>query len=268
MIDEKKYLVKPGARISLNDYDPGDTQGIKKSEGVAEALAMESELNELQELLRANEKHALLIVLQGMDTGGKDGVIKKVMDAFNPQGCEVTSFKVPTSAELARDFLWRIHKAAPPRGIIGIFNRSHYEDVLVVRVENLAPPEVWKKRYDAINDFEELLADNRTIILKFFLHISKDEQRKRLQDRLEDPKGAWKFRVGDLRTRAKWDEYMQAYEDAINKCSTEYAPWYIIPADKKWFRNLVISEILLNKLRSLKMEWPPLEPEAVGIEIK
>jgi PPK2 family polyphosphate:nucleotide phosphotransferase len=268
MIDEKKYLVEPGARISLKDYDPKDRQGISRSEGEAEALAMESDLTELQELLRANEKHALLIVLQGMDTGGKDGVIKKVMDAFNPQGCEVTSFKVPTSAELARDFLWRIHKAVPPRGIIGIFNRSHYEDVLVVRVENLAPPEVWKKRYDAINDFERLLADNRTIILKFFLHISKDEQRERLQARLEDPKGAWKFRVGDLDARAKWDEYMHAYEDALNKCSTEHAPWYIIPADRKWFRNLVISQILLDKLRALKMEWPPLEPEAVGIKIE
>jgi PPK2 family polyphosphate:nucleotide phosphotransferase len=264
---ENRYWVKPGNKISLADYDPADTHGLKKQEAQEELAALQAKLNELQTLLYATEKYSLLIVLQGMDTGGKDGVIKHVIGAFNPQGCQVTNFKVPTSEELAHDFLWRIHKATPRKGMVGIFNRSHYEDVLVVRVEELVPESVWKKRYAAINAWEQLLADSGTVIVKFFLHISKEEQRRRLEDRLHDPTEQWKFRVGDLKAREKWDAYMAAYEDALNKCSTEYAPWYIIPADKKWFRNLLVSRILVETLSALKLEWPPLEPEAEGITI-
>lgn len=262
-----KYRIRPGTRVSLAEYDPRENGGLSKKEGQAALVPLKGRLNELQQLLYATEKYALLVVLQGMDTSGKDGVIKHVVGAFNPQGCQVTGFKVPTPEELAHDFLWRIHKATPRRGMVGIFNRSHYEDVLVVRVEELVPKVVWSKRYEAINEFEESLAESGVVILKFFLHISKEEQRARLMERLQDPRDHWKFRVGDLDARAKWDDYMAAYEDALSKCSTSHAPWYIIPADRKWYRNLVISQILVEELSSLDMEWPPLEPDAEGIEI-
>lgn len=262
-----KYRVRPGTRVSLDKHDPRENGGLTKREGRAALAPLKERLNELQQLLYATEKYALLVVLQGMDTSGKDGVIKHVMDAFNPQGCQVSSFKVPTAEELGHDFLWRIHKATPRRGMVGIFNRSHYEDVLVVRVEELLPKAVWSKRYEAINEFEETLIESGTVILKFFLHISKEEQRERLMERLQDPRDHWKFRAGDLETRAKWDDYMVAYEDALSKCSTKHAPWYIIPADRKWYRNLVISQILIERLSSLDMEWPPLAPEVEGIEI-
>lgn len=264
---QKRFRVKPGERVSLADHDPADTDGLTKAQAKEEIATLQSRLNELQELLYATETYGLLVVLQGMDTSGKDGVIKHVVGAFNPQGCQVTSFKVPTAEELAHDFLWRIHKAVPRRGQVGIFNRSHYEDVLVVRVENLVPEAVWRKRYKAINEFEKALTDCGIVVVKFFLHISKDEQRKRLEERLADPREHWKFRVGDLRARAKWDEYMTAYEDALSYCSTEHAPWYIIPADRKWYRNWAISHILVETLEALDMKWPPLEPEAEGIRI-
>ena len=264
---KNKFLVEPGSDVSIEKRDPADTDGLTKKEARAQLPGIKTKLNELQQLLYATEKHALLIALQGMDTSGKDGVIKHVIEAFNPQGCQVTSFKVPTREELAHDFLWRVHKAVPKRGIVGIFNRSHYEDVLVVRVEELAPKSTWRKRYEAINQFEEILSESGVVVLKFFLNISKEEQRERLEDRLKDPRDHWKFRVGDLEARAKWDEYMAAYEDALQKCSTERAPWYVIPSDKKWYRNLVISQILAEALNSLEMQWPRLEPEAEGIEI-
>lgn len=264
---EEDFLVKPGSKVSLKDYDPADTRGLSRQAARDELVGLQQELNTLQQLLYATQQYGLLIVLQGMDTSGKDGTIRHVMGAFDPQGCQVTSFKVPTAEERSHDFLWRIHKAAPGRGMVGIFNRSHYEDVLVVRVENLVPKKVWKQRYRMINDFERLLADNDILVLKFFLHISKDEQRLRLEDRLQDPTEQWKFRVGDLAARAKWDEYMAAYEDAFLECSTDYAPWYIIPADKKWYRNLIISRVIVEKLKGLKLEWPPLEAEAKGVVI-
>lgn len=264
---EEGFLVKPGSKVSLGDYDPADTRGLDREAARKELADLQQELNTLQQLLYATQKYGLLIVLQGMDTSGKDGTIRHVMGAFDPQGCQVTSFKVPTPEERSHDFLWRIHKAAPGRGMVGIFNRSHYEDVLVVRVENLVPKKVWKQRYQMINDFERLLVDNDILVLKFFLHISKDEQRQRLEDRLQDPTEQWKFRVGDLAARAKWDEYMAAYEDAFLQCSTGYAPWYIIPANKKWYRNLIISRIIVEKLKSLKLDWPPLEEEAKGVVI-
>ncbi|MCE5258057.1 MAG: polyphosphate kinase 2 family protein [Chloroflexi bacterium] len=262
------YLVVPGSAISLADFKTDDTAGHKKSEALARLEELRADLNTLQQLLYADGRYGLLVILQGMDTSGKDGVCRHVVNAFNPQGVQITSFKVPTSEELAHDFLWRIHKAIPRRGMVGIFNRSQYEDVLVVRVENLVPEKVWRKRYGLINDFEGCLCDNGITVVKFFLHISNDEQKTRLQDRLDDPTEYWKFNLADLKTRAKWDAYTAAYEDALNKCSTKRAPWYIIPADKKWFRDLLISQILKEKLTALNLEWPPLAEEAVGITIE
>ncbi|MHB8647262.1 MAG: PPK2 family polyphosphate kinase, partial [Thermomicrobiales bacterium] len=206
-------------------------------------------------LLYGAARQSVLIVLQGMDTSGKDGTIRHVMAPINPQGCAVVAVKEPTPADLAHDFLWRIHAYTPARGMIGIFNRSHYEDVLVVRVHDFVPKTIWRRRYDAINHFEQLLAANDTIILKFFLHISKDEQRARLLAREKDPIKAWKLAPGDWIEREKWDDYQAAYEDALSKCSTKDAPWYIIPADKKWFRDLAITETILDTLRPYAASW-------------
>lgn len=247
--------VKENQKVDLGDYDPSDTAGLKKEEAVARFTAITQELGELQEVLFAAGQNSVLIILQGMDTSGKDGTIKGVMDQVNPQGCRVESFKVPTTEELSHDFLWRVHKVAPPHGMMTIFNRSHYEEVLVVRVHNLKPEAVWQKHYHHINHFERLLNDSSTIILKFFLHISKDEQRKRLEAREEDPEKAWKLAVGDWRERELWHEYRKAYEDALSKCSTEIAPWHIIPADKKWFRNLAVAEAIIEKLRPYRPRW-------------
>jgi PPK2 family polyphosphate:nucleotide phosphotransferase len=220
-------------------------------------------LRALQERFYAWDRKALLIVLQGMDTAGKDGTIKHVMRGVNPQGVNVTSFKVPTPEELAHDYLWRVHKATPKRSMIGIFNRSHYEDVLVVRVHNLVPPEVWELRYDQINAFEKLLAENGVIILKFFLYISKDEQARRLQARLDTPEKRWKFNKGDLKERLLWDDYMAAYTDAVQKCSTEHAPWFIVPSDNKWYRNFVVGSIITETLDELNPQFPDPE-EGLG----
>lgn len=267
-MNTEKYLVKPGSKVSISDYQPDDDGGYKKSEGQEKLEELRADLNTFQQLLYADGSHGLLVILQGMDCSGKDGVCRHVVSAFNPQGVQITSFKVPTPEELAHDVLWRIHKAAPRKGMIGIFNRSQYEDVLVVRVDNLVPEKVWSKRYQMFNQFEEILYEHGIVIVKCFLHISKEEQRLRLQDRLEDPTEYWKFNVSDLKTRAKWGEYEKAYEDALNLCSTKHAPWYVIPADRKWFRNLLISQILKEKLTSLNLEWPPLEEEAKGITVE
>ncbi len=215
----------------------------------------------------AQGEHALLIVLQALDAGGKDGVIRHVMSGVNPQGCQVTSFKVPTEEELEHDYLWRIHKATPRRGYIGIFNRSHYEDVLVVRVHNLVPEDVWQQRYEQINHFERLLADSGTTILKFFLYISKDEQKERFEARLRDPRKNWKFSVKDVKERGYWDDYVRAYEDALGRCSTPWAPWYIVPANRKWYRNLVISQAIVETLEKLDMHYPPPLPDADTIVV-
>lgn len=213
-------------------------------------------------------KHALLVVFQAMDGGGKDGAIEHVFSGVNPQGCSVTSFKVPSAIEKAHDYLWRYHQAVPPRGLIGIFNRSQYESVLVERVENLVPEKVWRRRYDQINNFEEMLAGENITILKFYLHISKDEQKKRMEARLEDPEKNWKFNTGDLATRAKWDQYMQAYEDLLNKCSTEHAPWYVVPANHKWYRNWVISDTIVRTLKELHMQYPAPEPGLDKVKVE
>jgi PPK2 family polyphosphate:nucleotide phosphotransferase len=262
------FLVPPGAQVSLADYDPGYTGGYgSKSDTKAELKRNSERLQELQRVLWAEGKHALLIVLQAMDAGGKDGTIRHVMRGVNPQGCQVTSFKAPTEEELAHDYLWRIHKAVPRRGYIGIFNRSHYEDVLVVRVHNLVPEEVWRQRYEQIYYFEKLLADTGTTILKFFLHISKEEQKQRFQERLADPRKNWKFSMGDVEERGYWDDYQRAFEVALSRCSSPWAPWYVIPANRKWYRNLAISEIIIETLEKLDMRYPPPLSNAAEIVI-
>ncbi len=253
----KELLVKPGEKVKLSDRDTGYTGDFSGKSETAETLQKNlKRLNQLQQLLYAEDKRAVLVVLQAMDAAGKDGTIRHVMTGLNPQGCSVTSFKVPSAEEADHDFLWRIHKAVPARGDIGIFNRSHYEDVLIVRVHELTPKSVWSKRYEQINTFERILTDNGVKILKFFLHISKEEQKKRLQARVDDPIKNWKMSPVDLEERKRWDEYQSAYEDALSKCSTPWAPWFIIPADKKWFRNLAVSQILVETMEEMDMKYP------------
>lgn len=255
------YRVAPDSKIDLTAWDPDDKHlfdGDKK-DGEAALPALNKRLEALQELLYAEGKHKLLIVLQGMDTAGKDGTIRHVFEGVNPQGVRVASFKAPTPVELAHDYLWRIHQQMPARGQIVIFNRSHYEDVLVVRVHNLVPPEVWKRRYDQINAFEQQLVEEGVTILKFFLNISKDEQKQRLQERLDEPEKRWKFSTGDLAERKFWSDYQAAYAAVLEKTSTKHAPWYIVPANRKWYRNLVISHAIIKTLEGLNMRYP--EPE-------
>lgn len=254
---ETKNIIKPGDSINLSDYAPEYTGAYeKKCQTKRRLKKLHKQLLKLQELLYAENQHALLIILQGMDTCGKDGTIRRVMSGINVQGCDVVSFKVPSADELSRDFLWRAHKAVPSKGKIGIFNRSHYEDVLVVRVHNLVPEEIWSQRYQQINDFEKMLVESGTVVLKFFLNISKDEQKARLESRISDPTKHWKVEESDVRERAYWDDYMQAYEVMLEKCSTDWAPWYVIPANKKWYRNLVITECIVERLRRLGMKYP------------
>ena len=266
----KQYLVKPGSKVKLSEWDPNDTGKFKggKKQGLAQLEKLNDKLEALQELLYAEHKHKVLVVLQAMDTSGKDGVIRRVFDGVNPSGVRVVSFKAPTPEELAHDFLWRIRKGVSDIGEMVIFNRSQYEDVLVVRVHNLAPPEVWGARFEQINEFERELAESGTTILKFYLHIDLDEQKERLQARLDDPAKRWKFRLGDLKERKLWPDYMKAYEDVLSKTSTEYAPWYIVPANRKWFRDLVISSVLVETLESLKMKYPESEENLTGVVIE
>jgi PPK2 family polyphosphate:nucleotide phosphotransferase len=242
-------------KVNLNKVDSGDTGSIAKEDAERTTLTLLAELAELQDLLYAAGETAVLIVLQGLDTAGKDGSIQHVMGAMNPQSCRVASFKVPTPVEAAHDFLWRIHAETPAHGNVTIFNRSHYEDVLVVRVHNLVPEKVWRSRYDMINTFEKLLADADTVIVKYMLHISKDEQEKRLIEREQDPTKAWKLSPADWKERELWDDYQQAYEDAINNCSSKVAPWYVVPANHKWYRNLVLAQTLVDILRPYRKSW-------------
>ena len=242
-------------KIKLKDFDTDDNGGLKREEGEAMTLKLEAELTALQELLSAAQQTPVLIVLQGMDTSGKDGTVRHVMGAWNPQGCDVASFKIPTPVEAAHDFLWRVHAQAPMKGSISIFNRSHYEDVLVVRVHKLVEEAVWQKRFDRINEFEQLLADAGVVIMKFFLHISKEEQEERLLDREKDSVKSWKLSPADWREREYWDDYQAAYEDVLNKCSTPYAPWYVVPANRKWYRDAAISQTIVETLSPLKKDW-------------
>lgn len=248
-------LIGPGSKIKLKDFDPAGTFGLQKTDAEKKTQELIDELISLQEILYAAKKNSVLIVLQGCDTSGKDGTIRNVLGPLNAQGCNAVSFKVPTTEELDHDFLWRVHKNVPSMGNITVFNRSHYEDVLVVRVNKLLPEKVWRSRYLHINNFEQLLSENNTIIFKFYLHISKEEQYERLIAREQDRNKYWKLSVGDWQNRELWDDYTAAYEDAINHCSTPYAPWYIVPADKKWFRNLAILETIVNTLKPYKKGW-------------
>jgi PPK2 family polyphosphate:nucleotide phosphotransferase len=256
----KAFRVDPGTRLDLSKIDPEEELGWDKDAGEEATEALLVRLTDLQDRLWAEAKHPVLIVLQGIDAAGKDGTIRKVMTAFNPQGCVVSAFKVPTPEELAHDYLWRVHKRVPGRGEIGIFNRSHYEDVLVVRVHDLVPRSVWSKRYQQIRRFEEHLVENGTTIVKLFLYISKDEQRQRFQERYDDPKKRWKFSLGDLDERKRWDDYVAAFEDAISETSTEDAPWYVIPANRNWFRNLAVASIVADTIGELEPAYPP-EPD-------
>jgi PPK2 family polyphosphate:nucleotide phosphotransferase len=246
-----------GGSLRLSDRDPDATPGTRNKRAALERTAGNvARIDALQYRLHAENRQSLLIVLQGMDAAGKDGVVRHVMAAFNPQGCRVVSFKAPSSEELAHDFLWRIHLAAPARGEVVIFNRSHYEDVLIVRVHGLVPKAQWQARYALINEFEHSLAEHGTRVLKFFLHIDRDKQRERLLERLEDPEKHWKFNAGDLDERALWDDYQQAYEDALNRCSTKHAPWFVIPSNRKWFRDLAISQVVADTLADMKPAIP------------
>ncbi len=250
------WKVDEGSKVKLKNYDPDYVdKHTDRALAAAEMDKLSEELGQLQQLLAAAQHHSLLIVLQGMDTSGKDGTIRHVMAQINPLGCEVRSFKGPTTREQAHDFLWRVHRVVPGRGMISIFNRSHYEDVLVVRVHDLVPEKVWRRRYAAINNFESLLSQNDVIILKFYLHISNDEQERRLLARQEDRTKAWKLSSADWAERRYWDDYQEAYEDALAKCSTDEAPWYIVPANRKWYRNLLIARTLVSALRPYKKEW-------------
>ena len=250
--------VRPGSRVRLARRDHGETHGWDKVGAEPELERQLTRLADLQDRFWAEAKRSILVVLQGIDAAGKDGTINKVMEAFNPQGCPVTSFKVPSTEELAHDYLWRVHQKVPRKGEIGIFNRSHYEDVLVVRVHDLVPRKVWSARYDQINDFERILADNGTTIVKFFLAIDKDEQRQRFQARFDDPTKRWKFSMGDLEERKLWDDYQAAFDDALSKTSTARAPWYVIPANRKWFRNLAVATILADTMAGLRPAYPPV----------
>jgi PPK2 family polyphosphate:nucleotide phosphotransferase len=266
---ERYRVPAKGAPVKLADIDPRDRKGLALDKAAARKATKAdiAEIDRLQEILYAQAKHAVLVVLQGMDASGKDGAVRDVFGRLNPMGAVATSFKKPTEHELAHDFLWRIHKAVPPRRMIGIFNRSHYEDVLIVRVHGLAPPERIEQRYDAINAFEKLLAENDTTIVKFFLHVSKKEQIRRLQARLDDPTKHWKFSPDDLVERKRWDDYMAAYEIALARCSTAWAPWFIVPADRKWYRDAVIARIMRRTLEGLDLAYPSEMPGLDKVKI-
>ncbi len=265
----RHLVVKPGAKVKLKDIDTRDVEFLGKEEKARAKLADDIlAIDRLQDRLYGEGKRALLVVLQGTDTSGKDGTIRGVFNATGPLGVSVTAFKRPSEEELAHDFLWRVHLAAPRRGTIGIFNRSHYEDVLVGRVRNLAPKEVIEQRYDQINAFERILSENGTVILKFMLHISKDEQAERLQERLDEKDKNWKFNAGDLEDRKLWGEFQKAYETALSRCSTDHAPWTVVPADRKWARNCIIAAVVRDTLESMDPHYPTMPWKASDFTIE
>jgi len=269
MLDVSPYLVPPETRVVLGDHDPNANTGFEgaKEKGKEALHPLNARLSELQRRLWAESKRSLLVVIQAIDTGGKDSTIRKVFSGINPQGVRVASFGFPTETEMSHDYLWRVHEETPPDGYIKVFNRSHYEDVLVVRVKQLAPEEVWSRRYRHIREFERMLTDEGTAIVKIFLNISKDEQRKRLQARLEEPDKNWKFKRTDLADRALWEDYQRAFEDALGETSTERAPWYVVPANRKWYRNLVVSTILIETLEEMDPQYPEPEEGLDQVEI-
>ncbi len=257
-----------GKKLDLSKFDPQDANGMDKEGAAAELAELRTRIGELQNLLYADERFAMLIVLQGIDTAGKDSTVNSVFQEVGPIGCRVESFKVPTPLELAHDYLWRYRLKMPEKGGITIFNRSHYESVLVERVKKIVPKDVWEERYDDINEMEEYLVRNGTVILKFFLCISKEEQRERLQERVDNPKKHWKFRLGDLEDRKLWDEYIEAYEDAVSRTSTKHAPWHVIPANRKWYRDVLVARAVIEKLESLGLRYPPGDPEVEGLVVE
>jgi PPK2 family polyphosphate:nucleotide phosphotransferase len=260
-----RYRVSAAPTVDLSKWDTRDDGGMSQDEGRRAGKELTRRLEELQEIFYADGRHSLLVVLQAMDTGGKDGTIRRVFEGVNPVGVKVASFKRPTDVELAHDFLWRVHSRTPAKGEIVIFNRSHYEDVLVVRVKNLVEPERWSRRYQHISEFEQTLIDEGTTIRKFFLHISKEEQRQRLQERVDNPEKRWKFSSGDLDERKLWDDYQQAYADMLGRTSTERAPWYVVPADRKWYRDLVVATVLVETLESLSLTYPQPDTDLSGL---
>ena len=264
----KLHPVSSKRSIRLSDADADARGDVKTGDALDRATAKEVDrISDLQRVLYADARFALLIVLQGRDAAGKDGTIRKVFTAVNPQGCNVASFKAPTELEQRHDYLWRVHQAIPPRGMIGIFNRSHYEDILVPRVHKLVPKQVWSARYEQINEFERMLSDNGVVILKFLLHISRDEQKRRLEDRLTDQTKNWKFRAGDLDDRALWDEYTKAYQGILRHTSTKWAPWYVVPANDKGVRNWLVARTIADALSKLKLRYPPADKSVVGLKI-
>jgi PPK2 family polyphosphate:nucleotide phosphotransferase len=268
MPDFNKHRVQKNDKVNLSKTET-DGKKIEKNRDECAALfkTVRSELIELQAKLYAEGKQKLLVVFQAMDAGGKDGTTRSVFEGANPQGVEVTSFKRPTEAELAHDFLWRVHKAVPASGMIGVFNRSHYEDVLVVRVHNIVPETVWQPRYEMINDFEEMLTASDTRIIKFFLHISKNEQKQRFQERIDVPAKRWKFDPADLEKRKSWDDYQKAFEDMLEKCSTKECPWYIVPADQNWYRDLVVASVIVETLKEMNPQFPS-PPDVTGVVVE
>ena len=264
----QQFRIAPGQHIRLNGFDPADTGKYHKRDARDRLEDLSDKLNDLQQRLFAERKRSLLICLQALDAGGKDGVIKHVIGSLNPDGCRVANFKEPTPQELAHDFIWRVEAQTPARGEIAIFNRSHYEDVLIVRVHNLVPKSVWSRRYDQINDFERMLSENHVHIVKFLLYISKEEQAKRFRQRIEDRHKNWKFSAADLKEREYWDQYIDAFEDVLRKCSTKWAPWYVIPANHKWFRNLAVSEILVHVLEGMDLKYPKPPSDLAGIKFE
>ena len=260
----KLERVKHNSKLSLGD-DAARLQGVPLKQELKEhTAALLERLAELQDAFHADGRHSLLLILQGRDAAGKDGTIKNVYGAFNPTGVRVESFGVPTALELRHDYLWRVHNVVPPAGVIGVFNRSHYEDVLVVRVRKFAPKEVWQKRYEQINNFESMLSANNVVVRKCFLHVSREEQKERLTERLADPQKNWKFRLGDLEDRALWDDYTEAYRDALTKCSTKEAPWYVVPSDSKSVRNYLVTRMMVETLESLDLKYPPMSPDVAA----
>ena len=264
----RKLMVEPGRKVKLAKFDPGGTYGVDKQFAAGRLDKNHQRLSALQYMLYAEGRRSLLVVLQGIDAAGKDGTILHVMSGLNPQGVDVTSFKVPEGAEKRHDYLWRVHAAVPERGKIGIFNRSHYEDVLVVRVHDLVPKPVWSKRFDQINDFERMLTDNGVTIVKFLLYIGKDEQAKRFRERIDDKSKSWKFSSADLQERKYWDQYIEAYEDVLRKCGTDCAPWYLIPSNNKWFRNFAVSQILCEALEGMDLKFPKQAADLSGVKFE
>ena len=259
----------PGAEFHLHKLDPRQVEGDwNKDSAAVQIEANVAATRELAYRLYAEDRRSVLLVLQGMDTAGKDGTIRTVMTGINPQSCQIVPFKQPGPVELDHDFLWRIHLNTPRRGNIGIFNRSHYEDVLVVRVHNLVPKSEWETRYERINEFENLLVESGMVLIKCFLHVSKEEQRERLQARLDDPAKRWKFSLNDIAERKFWDDYQRAYEDALTRCNTSYAPWYVIPSDRKWYRNLVVSQLFREALEKMAPQIPPADPALEGVVVE